>query len=1106
MDLAVSLLFPRRSVLAAALSAALGATAAQAAAQDTRLVADGTDEVAAAGHYASSADGNDGHVLHALNGGRITAAGRLDVLARGQGASGLRADQGGSIVLADASVMTLGNNAAALLAGQGSRIDAISTDGTHITLATQGASSYAVHADGGRVAVAGATLTTTGSFAAGVRVSNGGEVDLRALSIQTQGADATGIHVQAGTAHAADVQVSTQGAWVSALRVDQGHLSGTGVAVNTHGLGAAAATARAGAVVQLSDSHLATHGQSAHALTGSGELVLRDTDIVVTGRIARIATLTGGSLHMVGGSVRAESSDGRGIHTAGNTQVRLEGTRVDVGDYAFNINGAHDQVTLDDVDILTHGPVGRGIWMPDESSLVMRGGSLSTAGAGGVAIDNRAGQATLQNVRVETVGGSAHALYASGDTGRAPPVISAENAQLTTHGYNSIGVLARVGGHLTLRDSTLATYGVNAHGVLAGGDGVVALHGTAVTTRGEGAAAAVVNDMGHLDIEGGSLVSERGAAVWLRSARHVAARNGAQLHGGNGVLLQVDAAASPLTLLFDQDVQAVGNIVATAPGTHAPPSDDRGPQLVLRGRSNWRGASTLLGSVTLEDDSRWVLTGDSHVGRLALGSSQVQLSEGHADRFHRLTVEGDLHLDNGLLVFNAQLGDDGSHGDLLHVRGDATGQGAVKVNNVGGAGGVTGNGIRLIQIDGRSDADFVLLGRAVAGSHEYFLHKGGATTPGDGHWYLRSALSAEPDPCAANPDDPGCTPEPPPADDCTSNPALPGCGVGPTLPQPCEVDTRDTCDAPPPPSVLRPEAGAYLANQRAQVDMFGLQRSDREGGHGAPVGTTGVRGWARVQGSALRLGSGHGQLQQRGDRHLMQAGVERSLGAEGQGWLGAMLGAGRASATSTSRLTGFAARSTVTGRATGVYGGWSGEHAYVDGWVQHARFGNQVAGDALATEHYDNALLQTSIEVGHRFEFGRPSGIRFNLQPEAQLVYTHAHGWRHVEHNGTVVQGVNEGGLSARLGLRLQADAWQLASATVSPFVVLNGYRDRAAQGIALDRQRLRQSGAQRAVELAAGARVDVANGWSGWGSLGVGRSGQGLHQTELQVGAARRW
>lgn len=86
----------------------------------------------------------------------------------------------------------------------------------------------------------------------------------------------------------------------------------------------------------------------------------------------------------------------------------------------------------------------------------------------------------------------------------------------------------------------------------------------------------------------------------------------------------------------------------------------------------------------------------------------------------------------GTLAFNTVLGDDNSKTDKLVVEGNTSGSTTVLVNNVGGVGADTHNGIRIVQVDGTSDGNFYLGSRVVQGAYDYRLYKGSIDSPDDG--------------------------------------------------------------------------------------------------------------------------------------------------------------------------------------------------------------------------------------------------------------------------------------------------------------------------------------------------------------------------------------
>lgn len=141
------------------------------------------------------------------------------------------------------------------------------------------------------------------------------------------------------------------------------------------------------------------------------------------------------------------------------------------------------------------------------------------------------------------------------------------------------------------------------------------------------------------------------------------------------------------------------------------------------------------------------LAGTGIVGdtSLAAGGS---IAPGHS--IGTLTINGDYAGSGGLLQIETVLGDDSSSTDLLKITGNSTGTTNVKVTNLGGGGGQTVDGIRIVDIDGTSDGSFSLLGDTVhdgqqaviGGAYLYGLYQG-TPTVADGDWYLRSILNPD---------------------------------------------------------------------------------------------------------------------------------------------------------------------------------------------------------------------------------------------------------------------------------------------------------------------------------------------------------------------------
>jgi autotransporter family porin len=560
----------------------------------------------------------------------------------------------------------------------------------------------------------------------------------------------------------------------------------------------------------------------------------------------------------------------------------------------------------------------------------------------------------------------------------------------------------------------------------------------------------------------------------------VTVRNGASLVGGNGNILEVEGSS---TANFNVESSALtGNIVNDATSI---------TNVNLSNNASIIGVFDNVTSATLAGGGRWQLAGDSDVGALTLNSGgTVALGDGTA--FNTLTVSGDYVGAGGTLLFNSVLGDDASASDKLIIGGSTSGQTNVAVNNVGGAGAQTVNGIQLIEVGGASNGVFTLAGRAVGGQYEYFLHQGTAAAPTDGNWYLRSELPVVPDPCLADPTLPGCTPVvvPPDPDPCVVNPALPQCQ--------------------PPIPVLRPEPGAYLANQAAATQMFGMRLSDRTGGTARGLSERGA--WARVSRNQADYGVIADQLSVNGDTSVLQVGTDLlNWGADSRGQFGVMLGGGRANNTVTSRETGYSAKGKVEGQAVGVYASWLQDPVqttgvYVDAWAQYAQFKNTVQGDALAKERYDSDAKTASVEAGYSFKVLDSASTAMFVEPQLQLSYTDFSADNHVETNGTVIDSSDAGGLTSRVGVRLFGHANSDVGNRVQPFVAVNWIHGADDNSLRFDGERLEGGLPKDRYEAKAGASLQLGQRWTAWGDMGLQKGQGGYRDVAGQIGLRASW
>ncbi len=1075
---------PRHHALSLAL-ASVFSTAFSAASQ--QIIADGDDLMPPAGDYHTTdpvEPGNaSGYAFYAINGGTLVPAGEVNLRSEGLRAAGARAEGAGSrIELQQGSVLTTGYGAAGLSAANGGVIQAIGT-----RVHTQGDAANGAESIDGRLMLDRVNITTDGGASHGVSVS-GGAAQVSDSVIEINGRSSSGLDLRGGTLQAERVRIDLGG-------------SGTGVWVQ----GAADATLRS---VQING----TGGGADGVLVAAGSrAVLEDVDIELSHERSGIGLYVGGEIQMRGGSVHARGDGASavsfatggggtllldGVDLSGHFGISMtEGSELTLRNSQLRSNRIGIDVNQPDGKATVVGSVitardGEGVQLMNDGELEIEGSQITAEGDRWQAVALYGGTTRIASSRLRTQGLNGHGLYAQGGPG-ARPVATASTTDILTEGAGAIGAIARLGGAVHLADSVVRTTGVNSHGVLSGGVGEMTLTNTHVRTEGGGAWAAVINDNGRMRIDGGSLVSAQHGGVWLRSSRDpgLTLSNNAYVSGGNGIAIALDAAvAGRFDVVVQGGSQMVGDIVITPEDEGAGLVPQSDVHMRLADGSLWQGSSDLVQTMAIESGSQWTLTSDATVGELQVLNSGVALSDG-SGRFNTLTVDGDLHSEGATFLFQGTLGGDDSVFDRLHVHGDTSGDASIAVRNIGGAGAQTTDGIQLIEVDGTSQATYALAGRAVGGSHEYFLFQGGLADPSDGNWYLRSQWF---DVCADDPNAPGCVVDP-------------GPGPGPDPGEGGEEGEGGSGDPVIPPPVLRPEAGAYLANQSAAINMFAHRLNDRIGAVSLQDGPT---AWARVGRQQADFSAVGGQLSVDGNTSVLQIGSD--LLRRGNAAFGVMLGSGRTDSTVVSELTGYSAKGRVRGNAVGVYGTWmqdadGTQGAYIDANLQYGRFDNRVKGVGLEPEQYDSRMASASLEAGYTFNVWQGASSQLYLQPQLQLSYADFRADRHVEHNGTVIDRADAGGLNGRVGVRVFGGG-TAAGNVVQPYMGVNWLRGSGTSALQFNGDRLGADVPRNRYEVQAGAQLKLGQRWSAWGDLSVQRGDHGYRNVGGQVGLRMAW
>ncbi|BFI60930.1 autotransporter [Yersinia pseudotuberculosis] len=425
--------------------------------------------------------------------------------------------------------------------------------------------------------------------------------------------------------------------------------------------------------------------------------------------------------------------------------------------------------------------------------------------------------------------------------------------------------------------------------------------------------------------------------------------------------------------------------------------------------------------------------------------------------FGTFTIDGNYTGDEGMITFNTILAGDTSVTDRLVITGGTVGQSYVTVNNIGGVGARTFEGIKIIDVGGDSAGQFTLNGRAVGGAYEYFLYQGGASTPDDGDWYLRT-----------------------------------------------QADDR------------RPEPASYTANLAAANNMFVTSLSDRMGETLYTDVFTGEQKttslWLRNEGSHNRSRDDSGELHTQDNRYVMQLGgdvAQWSRNAQDLWRVGVMAGYANSSSSTVAKVAGYRSTGSVDGYSVGIYGSWLADNAddtgaYVDSWVQYSWFDNNVSGQDLATEKYDSKGFTASVEGGYAFKVGESVNQSYFIQPKAQMVWMGVKADDHTETNGTVISGDGNGNIQTRLGAKAfinPSDKAKASGPAFKPFVEANWIHNTKDFGTTLDGVTVKQAGTANIAELKLGVDGQINNQLNLWGNIGQQVGNKGYSETSVVLG-----
>ncbi|KAG0774312.1 hypothetical protein G6F57_011343 [Rhizopus arrhizus] len=122
-----------------------------------------------------------------------------------------------------------------------------------------------------------------------------------------------------------------------------------------------------------------------------------------------------------------------------------------------------------------------------------------------------------------------------------------------------------------------------------------------------------------------------------------------------------------------------------------------------------------------------------------------------------------------------------------------------------------------------------------------------------------------------------------------------------------------------------------------------------------------------------------------------------------------------------------------------------------------------------------------------------------------QLTYTGYSADRHVERNGTVVDGAEAGGLAGRVGVRAFGQRAGMGS-VVLPYVGVNWLRSSGRNAIDFLGEMLQADLPRNRYEVQAGAELKISQRLGAWGGVSMQRGDHGYRDVGGQVGVRLAW
>lgn len=395
------------------------------------------------------------------------------------------------------------------------------------------------------------------------------------------------------------------------------------------------------------------------------------------------------------------------------------------------------------------------------------------------------------------------------------------------------------------------------------------------------------------------------------------------------------------------------------------------------------------------------------------------------------TVTGGIFVaDGGLINMDIALGNDESVTDRIYVNQVIKGsnrQTRIHVSNDGGLGSLTNEGIQIVHVKTASAQNaFELANTVVAGAYEYALVYKTQTNGSEG-WHLTSKA----------------------------------------------IDTGWDSDIP----LYRPDSGINIGNQQGVINGMipglgnnttslagagssgGMRASARlnsnfaamnnmrdSGANGNSDGQNGFAApqksnsfWSFAAANTIKGKAANKQVDYTADVSTLQIGADTSFDADnGLIQLGLMAAYGKIETESQNRITRSTANGKVTGYSVGIYGTWYANKdsmfsPYMDTYITHGWYDNEVSTRGNATAEYDSNATSVTIQAGYPIRLGSVV-----LEPQGQATYVYYKSKIYEDHSLSHISNKLNGNIIGRVGTYL----YGASESRFKPYTAVNLWYD----------------------------------------------------------------